>query len=474
MFLDATLIRASTTAAIILLTAGGAFTQTEAAHYEASTAAMHDAWPGAHFPLHVSPSGRYLVDAEGKPFLIHGDTAWSLIAQLKREDVERYLDDRRAHGFNAILVNLLEHRFSSNPPANAYGQPPFLTPGDFSTPNEAYFAHADWVMRRAREKGLLVLLAPAYLGVDGGPEGWYREMSANGIAKLRQFGEFLGNRYRSFQNILWVHGGDYNPPQKVLVRAIVEGIRAIEPNALHTAHGAPGTAAIDYWNDEPWLQVNNIYTYDAVYPAARAQYQRPRPMPFFLIESAYENEHGASELRIRTQAYQALLSGAAGQIYGNNPIWHFDGPGIYAAPVSWQNALRSRGAESMTHVRELFSALDWWKLEPDLENTFLLGPGSSGRAMAGNLGSGPHRTLAARAHDGSFGLAYLPEPRPIAIDLAKLVGPKITARWYDPANGKFIAAAGSPFDAAEKRRFDPPPSNSAGLGDWVLVLETHP
>ena len=50
-------------------------------------------------------------------------------------------------------------------------------------------------------------------------------------------------------------------------------------------------------------------------------------MPFFLIESAYENEHGAGELRVRIQAYQALLSGASGHIYGNNPVWHFDGPG---------------------------------------------------------------------------------------------------------------------------------------------------
>ena len=284
--------------------------------------------PEAHFPLQVSANKRYLVDATGKPFLIHGDTAWSLIAQLKRDDVLKYLDDRRARGFNTILVNLLEHRFSSNPPANAYGQVPFLTPGDFSKPNEDYFAYADWILQRAHERGLLVLLAPAYLGVDGGPEGWYQEMSANGIAKLRKFGEFLGSRYRDFQNILWVHGGDYNPPQKELVRAIVDGIRATQPNALHTAHGAPGTAAIEYWTDEPWLEVNNIYTYEPVYPVARTQYQRPTPIPFFLIESAYEDEHGASELRIRTQAYQALLSGATGHIYGNNPIWHFDGPGI--------------------------------------------------------------------------------------------------------------------------------------------------
>jgi hypothetical protein len=66
----------------------------------AGAAAGTDA--SAAFPLTTKPGKRYLEDADGKPFLVHGDTAWSLIADLRREDVERYLDDRRARGFNTI------------------------------------------------------------------------------------------------------------------------------------------------------------------------------------------------------------------------------------------------------------------------------------------------------------------------------------------------------------------------------------
>ena len=65
------------------------------------------------------------------------------------------------------------------------------------------------------------------------------------------------------------------------------------------------------------------------------------------IESAYENEHEATEQRLRTQAYQAVLSGAAGQIFGNNPIWHFSSGGLYQAPVTWQQALHG-ARQSMT------------------------------------------------------------------------------------------------------------------------------
>ena len=117
----------------------------------------------AAFPLTTKPGKRYLENADGKPFLVHGDTTWSLIGDLRREDVDLYLDDRRARGFNTILVSLIEHKFSSNAPANAYGDRPFhsapfealaalddvvpfLSFADYSRPNEAYFAHADWVL----------------------------------------------------------------------------------------------------------------------------------------------------------------------------------------------------------------------------------------------------------------------------------------------------------------------------------------
>src|SRR5690606_22170520 len=77
------------------------------------------------FPLRIGDNGNYLVDADDRPFLLHGDTAWSLIAELTREEVDFYLADRLSRGFNTLVVSLIEHKFASNAPANAYGQRPF-------------------------------------------------------------------------------------------------------------------------------------------------------------------------------------------------------------------------------------------------------------------------------------------------------------------------------------------------------------
>jgi hypothetical protein len=419
-------------------------------------------WPKAAFPLRIPAGKRYLEDAAGQPFLIHGDSAWSLIAQLTRDDAATYLQDRQARGFNAILVNLIEHRFSSHPPANAYGGQPFLTPGDFATPNDDYFAHADWVLRQAAECGILVLLAPAYLGYRGGGDGWYREMVANGPAKLRAYGQYLGRRYGGFTNILWVHGGDYDPPHKEVVRAIAEGIRDVAPNALSTAHCGPETSPLDYWHGEPWLQLNNVYTYNQVYIPAIEQHARPERMPFFLIESKYEGEEGISdEQRMRAQAYHALLAGACGHLFGNNPIWRFDGPAIHPAPFKWREALGSRGGRSMSHLRALFLKLPWWTLEPD-----------DGRMLtAGSQGTANDRAVAARSADRSIALVYLPTVRSISISLGELAAVGATAQWYDPANGRYVPATESPLQASRTHAFCPVAKNSAGYGDWVLVLQ---
>ena len=72
-----------------------------------------------------------------------------VIVAMSDAEVEQYLRNRRDKGFNAVLVELIEHSFAKKPPLNEAGDAPSTTPGDFSTPNEKYFAHADWVIRKA-------------------------------------------------------------------------------------------------------------------------------------------------------------------------------------------------------------------------------------------------------------------------------------------------------------------------------------
>ncbi|MDX2257907.1 MAG: DUF4038 domain-containing protein [Hyphomicrobiaceae bacterium] len=417
--------------------------------------------------MRVAQGAPYLVDAAGRPFLIHGDSPWSLIADLPIEDARSYLDDRRRRGFNTLLVNLLEALFARQSPRNFYGEAPFTTPGDFGTPSGAYFDHADRVLDEAEARGMLVLLAPAYLGAREGAEGWYPAMRRSGPDKLGAYGRYLGQRFGRRTNIMWMHGGDLSPPETDLVTAVADGIEKTAPGMLHSAHCQPEHMAVDIFGGRAWLQVNTLYTYGPVHlQAVRGLPVRAR-MPSFLIESAYEDESGtgapADARRCRTQAYQALLTGACGHVYGNNPIWHFEGPGLGPPPTDWRSALDSAGARSMTVLKAIFDDLPWWTLVPDTSRRWLVD------------GHGPDEdwAVAASSDAGDHFLAYLPSARPVTLDLHRLARGDIEGRWIDPATGASLPAPGTETVSRAFKLLEPPRSSDSTPRDWLLHVRVR-
>jgi hypothetical protein len=417
-------------------------------------------------PLEVHTNKRYLVDQNNTPFLMQGEAAWSLIPQLNAAEVEQYLNNRRQKGFNAILVNLIEHRFFKHPPLNAAGDGPFTTPGDFSTPNEKYFGYADWVIRKAAQNGIYVLLDPIYLGYVGTDDGWVEEALANGPEECLNYGRYLGKRYEDFDNIIWIMGGDRHPrPALEDVDMIALGIKEYDQRHLLSAHCEPDHSAVDDYSGGRWLDFNTIYTYEIVHARLLQDYNRTPVAPFILIESSYEGEHNSSEVQIRRQAYWSVLCGGFGHVFGNNPIWHFDAPGFLAhfanavqplRKMSWQQAMDLPGSVSMEFWGKLFHSRNWYDLVPDQKH----------EVVTSGLGEfrGLDYLAAARTSDGSTVIAYLPTSRTISVDMSKVAGREVKAWWFDPKNGKALDAGKYP--ASGSREFTPP-----GEGDWVLVLD---
>ncbi|TXR48333.1 DUF4038 domain-containing protein [Phyllobacterium endophyticum] len=416
---------------------------------------------GTKFPLRVAENRRYLEDATGKPFLITGEAAWSLIGDLSREDADKYLADRQRRGFNTLLVSLIEHRFSRNAPRNFYKRAPFLVEGDFTKPNESYFNDADWILNRARERGFLVLLVPSYLGSGGGPEGWFREVQAAGPEAMRTYGRYLGERFRKYPNIVWVQGGDYDTPDKSLVDELARGISDIDPSALQTVHRGPDTLGSMEWAGAPWLKLDTLYAYDDIIDRALQHASTGPEIPFFFIEGPYENERGSDERSLRLNAYGTILSGACGQIFGNNPLWHFAGPGLYDVAGTWEDALASRGSQSITHLKRLFDTLPWWKLEPE-----------RGRLLAKRGQSSKGNALGALTREGTLAVLYLSGQRSVAVDTNALAKSIRRARWYDPASGNYMdePEAGAIGQQGIVTFEVPRSANSGGFEDWVLVL----
>ncbi len=423
----------------------------------------------AELPLLTAENGRFLTDQKGVPFLVVGDTAWSLIAQLKEPEIDRYLADRATKGFNSVIVNLIEHRFSTSPPRTRAGLAPFAQPGDFSTANADYFAFAHKVIKKANDQGIVVWLCPSYLGFGGGEDGFFREMKAGGAARLRAYGRFVGERFKDLPNIVWLMGGDYTPTDadQWTVTDVAAGIREVDSAHPMTAHGSPSSTAVSAFGEQAWLTVNTVYTYEKTpFQRMLSVYHRRPNRPFVLIEAVYEGEHDSKPELIRRQAYWAMLSGACGQFFGNNPIWHFDGPGLFPATATWQEAMGGTGSRDMIRLRKVFRTLPWHRLIPEEDHT----------VVTDGYGSGEATALTALSTDQKLSVTYIPstgsERRALTVRMDRFAGP-VTARWYNPADGRYAAIAEQSVALRDVHDLRTPGDNGTKTNDWLLILEVR-
>ena len=150
------------------------------------------------FATSVSSNHRYLLDQAGDPFMIVGDSAHSMSVDLSPTQMAAYFADRRAHGFNSVLVQLIcgvytgNHNKNSANYATYDGITPFTTNGDISTPNPAYFNRMQ-TMARLAEKDGITLLDPADTGQLVKSSQF---LAHNGVTKDYNYGRFLGRHFQ--------------------------------------------------------------------------------------------------------------------------------------------------------------------------------------------------------------------------------------------------------------------------------------
>jgi uncharacterized protein DUF4038/collagenase-like protein with putative collagen-binding domain len=430
--------------------------------------------PTSSFPLKKSPNNRYLTTQNGTPFLIVGDSPWELTSQGTYADIDTYLANRASKGFNAINVQIIDSMFGDNAPNDIDGIAPFTTPGNFSTYNSTYFNRFDYIVDHAKNYGMVVVAFPLFLGYNCGPQGFSSQVLADTTAHLQSYATFLGNRYKNKGNIIWVVGGDANPPACGLsakVDAFVRALVAADPNHLVTAHNQGPNEAVTPWlpNVPSWLTLNSVYGPSPLtFTQGQTAWNRTPTRPFFLIEAYYYGDrHGLSRQQIRQEEYWAFLTNICGVFFGHCPVW-----GLSSATTltschaginpDWHVAMDSAVSYDMTRFKNLFTSVAWQTLAPDFAHT----------TVTAGYGSGTTTVTTARASNGSFVMSYLPSLNRVTVNMTKLTGSSVAARWYDPSNGVYKIVAGSPFPNTGTRVFTPTGNNSSGASDWVLLLQS--
>jgi Protein of unknown function (DUF4038)/Putative collagen-binding domain of a collagenase len=427
---------------------------------------------GPAYPLKIAPGQRYLVDKNGIPFYMVGDSPQTIMVQVSTNDLETYLADRAARGFNALWVYPVDKVDQTGAPDNYYGNAPF-DGADFTNEDAAYWALVDYEVNRIGAYGMVAVMDPGFVGL-GASGGYFGSYASSSDATMIAYGAFLGNRYKNYSNIIWSLGGDADPNVPGLfgkLQDIAVGILSNAPDQLITVEAsrflsaggvapASGYSSMDaalvaYGTIPSWLTLNWVYKpYAAAQAGSATEYWRPGALPALMGEDWYEGEHSMTPLQLREESYWECLSGCnLGRIFGNDAIWTMGGP-QETMGATWQSQLSSPGSVAEAVLGRLFESREFWLLVPDTSNSVLIAGYQSGTTLA----------VDAKTSDNHTVVAYIPTQQAVTIAMTNVSGSTASAWWYNPTNG--TATSVGSFSTTGTQIFTPPDTN-----DWVLVLD---
>jgi hypothetical protein len=423
--------------------------------------------------LTLSSNRRFLAFSDGAPFFWLGDTAWELFHRLTLGEAELYLENRRQKGFTVIQAVVLAEFDGLNVP-NPYGELPLID-HDPLQPNERYFEYVDRVIRLAGDQGLFVGLLPTW--------GDKIELLAHGVGPIifnpdnaRRYGEWIGRRYRGFENVIWINGGDRSGggANTAIWNALGSAIKGVDPNHLMTFHppgGGGGHSSSEWFHQAEWLDFNleqSGHECRALpnHEIISRDYALEPTKPCLDGEPRYE-DHAVNwkpaelgyfdDYDVRQAAYWAVFAGAFGHTYGCHPIWQFLDAGrtpIGFARRPWREALDLPGAFQMGHLRRLMESRPVPGRIPD-------------QSLLVDARTGAEHLRATRDATGRYAMIYAPCGKPFTVRMQKLGPAVVKSWWFDPRTAE--ATLHGEFPGQGEREFVPPVSVCPG--DWVLVLD---
>jgi hypothetical protein len=385
-------------------------------------------------PFAISATHRYFVDDAGNPCFWLGDTEWDLFVALSPADARALLQNRHDKGFNAVQVMILG--VGGGKRANAAGAKPF-TNDMVATPNEAYFATVDTIVKAAEDLGIMLVIGIYHQGAD------YSTLITQSNA--RAWATWVGNRYRASRNVIWSMYPQATAAFVPIVRELAAGLAAGDGGShMITVHPDPSPTSSSWIQDEAWLTFNTLQSWSSAYlnfQMVSADYARTPVKVVVNGEARYEAEDGTTPLMVRNGAYWSILAGGF-YTYGHAGDWQ--------NPTAYKTWMDSPGSLQMKIMGTFFRGLGFQDLVPDQSV----------------LATAPGQNVAARSAGRTWGVLYLPAGGSVGVKLANAVGAAMAdVAWMNPETGAEQKVG--TYVTTDTQTFAAP----AGWSDALLVVK---
>lgn len=432
--------------------------------------------------LKVSPNGHYFTDEKGNPFFWLGDTGWGMLGKLTRGETIYYLDTRAKQGFNVIQVNPLMFPMTKN----IYGDPalvdgdlfhPLVTEGSSFEDTKEYdfWDHVDFVFKEAGKRGIYMAIVPIW-GNN------IRDSIVNGD-KAVAFTTFLAKRYKDFENIIWLNGGDvFGTISTEIWNRMGAVMKEYTPDKLVTFHPYGRMMSSMWFQNADWLDFNMFQSGHRRYDQddtelcygednwryVNTDFNSTPTRPVLDGEPSYENIlqglHDDTQPRWRDKdarryAYWSVFAGSAGHTYGNNTVFQFINPNDqrrgFGAEGFWTDALYDKGGSQLIYLKKLILSRPYFERIPD-------------QSLVNDKCQGERYDYIVATRGKAYAYFYTFKGKNIAVNMGKIEGKKVKAGWYNPRNGETTEIG--IFKNEGLQEFNPPGEVEDG-NDWVLILD---
>ncbi len=396
--------------------------------------------------LRMSPGMRNAVHANGKPFLVVGDTPWALPFRATAEQVKVYAEDRSVKGFNAaLLMSVQPDRYAEGPEARntllgfARGFAD-LHEGHLNHIKPDYFQYLDSLVQILVEHGIVPVYQPVFHGF-----GWKGKQVLGPSAEPEEYARYcryLVARYGAMPAI-WLVSGDSNgmdPGVKPGGEMIEKWDAYRQPTGIHynpaddylaTWANGDSSRCFHYnrsWQEEEWLDFQWAQTgHDGkhLYHKVERMYENKPVKACLNGEPTYEGMGGGKNglgWWQGEEAWNQLINGGTmGIVYGAACLWQWkitpDEPGWDTwtdAPLSWKEAMEQEGSHYAGSMAKAFEGYDFADMEKRWDLT------------------GANQPLLAK--EGRFYISCLAEGGPITI---RNMSPGLPFSWFNPKTGQF-------------------------------------
>ena len=423
-----------------------------------------------HGLLRMSPGKRNVVHADGKPFLVVGDTPWAIPFRATPEQVKVYAADRQVKGFNtALLMSVQPDRYAEGPETRntimgfdrAFED---LSEGHLNKLKPNYFQTLDTLMQILVDHEIVPVYQPVFHGF-----GWKGLTVLGPVADAAEYArycKYLVARYGSMP-AFWLVSGDahgLDPGVKPGGEIIEQWDAYKQPTGIHYSPADDYLASWANGDSSRCFHYNRSYQEETWLDFQWAQTGHDGKHLYHKVERMYENQPVKANLNGEPtyeamgdgknglgwwqgeEAWNQLMHGGTmGVVYGAATLWQWkvtvDEPGWddwTDAPLSWREALDLEGSRYVGYVSRAFEDYDF----TDMEKRWDLTEGN----------------IPLLAKEGIFYISYLETGGKIKI---KNVPEELPFLWFNPVTG-IIAHQGTTH---KDGIFESPDRNP-----WVLII----